>query len=610
MPDLKEIGAGLTEGLLGGLGQSITQGYRRRQRIEHDTNIAQLQTLVHILHDPDFRGDPEARKEVLGQYFDVLGSMQGGSKGKGGKGKGGQGGGDGSHTDLESTRKFVEGLFSKVYPSGQGRPPIVASTTPGPTMPGQDQGGPVGATPGMSLPVTNEAKSGIAGSPGPFLSPQEKIERVRNESRAKGEGTAQAKAAEVEQEVGIRNRGALNFNSENDKRVRQGVETLKKAGYSDAEAMAMMGVTPPHEAAPVATKPVTLEMKDGSELEADENPRKPGSFVKRVDGTPIDPATVGRVINTSDQAGGELRARIQAKINLNKYPPGDPRHDAAADLLKSYDTKQKGTEVRIVQEQSRANEQSPRNAEDIADGIIRGDLPPDLKGMYRQTAAVEAALGRKGYNLSRARTDWNATQKHLATLNGPQQERLRQAVTFTNDSLPIIEDLYAKWKKLGPTSGFKILNKAALVAASHLPGETGNVANNLLSQINDLTSELGTVYKGGNSSTDETLRLAATNLQGEWNEETFKSAIARIRTNLAIRKNSILNSQPVGVSEGSPYVPKGQGSEGSGSGNERPKPTRPGTMLDADNARKYLTLANGDKDKARAMAKEDNWAVK
>jgi hypothetical protein len=199
-------------------------------------------------------------------------------------------------------------------------------------------------------------------------------------------------------------------------------------------------------------------------------------------------------------------------------------------------------------------------ASDIAGAIMRGEQPPETKGLYGKGAAVRAILAKSGYNLMQAQGDWQATQRHLATLNGPQQERLRQAITFTHDSLGQIEDLYSQWQKLGPASGFKVLNRASLAVAKHLPGETGAVATNLEAQINDLSAELATVYKGGNSGTDLSMKKAAENLKADWNELTFRSALKQIRTNLTIRKNSLMSSEPAGLStrpSAEPVAPSG-----------------------------------------------------
>lgn len=189
---------------------------------------------------------------------------------------------------------------------------------------------------------------------------------------------------------------------------------------------------------------------------------------------------------------------------------------------------------------------------DIAEGIKRGDLPPTLKGLYRNAAAVEAELGRQGFPLRQAEQDWTATQKYLGTLNGAQQTRLRQAISFTNETLPQIQEAYNAWKATGLPSGFKIYNKAALNAAANLPGAAGSKAKNLQALIADFTSELGTVYKGGNSSTDESLKLAAQNLSADWNDQTFNDAMNRIGKSMRIRQNS-MNLGTTGMSQGSIY---------------------------------------------------------
>lgn len=200
--------------------------------------------------------------------------------------------------------------------------------------------------------------------------------------------------------------------------------------------------------------------------------------------------------------------------------------------------------------------QTQTQSDDIADAIANGLQPPVTTGLYRFAGPVRAALAKRGYNLSEANRDWTAIQRHLASLNGPQQERLRQSVTFAYDSLDVIDDLFDKWKKLGGASGYRVLNKAALKASKQIPGPLGEAATALDAQINDLISEMATVYRGGNASTDEALRVASANLSSDWNEDQFKTQTGLMRKNLQIRRNAIMTSGPVGVSPGSPYAPE------------------------------------------------------
>lgn len=201
---------------------------------------------------------------------------------------------------------------------------------------------------------------------------------------------------------------------------------------------------------------------------------------------------------------------------------------------------------------------SPDDPKSIAAGIMRGDLPPTVKGLYRNASPVLAELSRQGYNLQRAETDWNAVQKHIQTLNGAQQTRLNQAISTASDSLDKINSLYDEYQKLAPTAGIKVINKASLAIAKQLPGRPGAVAQALEAQIADLTSELGNVYMGGNSPTDHALSLAKQNLSSDWNRETFKEAIKQAKLNLGIRRNSIMNSGVVGARSDSPYLPGAQ----------------------------------------------------
>lgn len=182
-------------------------------------------------------------------------------------------------------------------------------------------------------------------------------------------------------------------------------------------------------------------------------------------------------------------------------------------------------------------------AKAIAEAIIAGDQPPDVKGLYRYGGPVRAELAKQGYNLTTANLDWEATKKHLATLNGAQQTRIRQAISTASDSLDVIQTLADQWKG----GRFPILNKGNLIAAKNgLYGQdVASVATKLDGQITDVVSELANVYMGGNSPTDHAMKLAEKNLNAEWDQKVLTDMIALARTNLKIRANSISNSGAV-----------------------------------------------------------------
>ena len=157
--------------------------------------------------------------------------------------------------------------------------------------------------------------------------------------------------------------------------------------------------------------------------------------------------------------------------------------------------KQAGQKAATIQIAT-GGESPMQQAKEIGDAIMRGEQPPIISGfgMAKIAGPLKSYLAKQGYNLKNAELDYRATEKHLATLNGTQQTKLRQAVTFAFDSLSLVENLAKEWEG----GGFPLLNKARLATAKSgaLGTKAQQIATQLETQISDLTSELGTVYKG------------------------------------------------------------------------------------------------------------------
>jgi hypothetical protein len=185
---------------------------------------------------------------------------------------------------------------------------------------------------------------------------------------------------------------------------------------------------------------------------------------------------------------------------------------------------------------------------EIVAGIMDGSQPPDMSRMYGKTAEIRAELHRRGYDLTKNTQDWQATQKFMATANGSQQTRMRQAVDNAYHSLDVIDQLAEQWKG----GKFPPLNRGRLAAAKTglLGPEAQKIATQLDAQIADVTSELGNVYMGGNSPTDHALSLAAKNLSADWSLSQLKSMVEQSRVNLKIRQNSMRNVGPVSLGGG------------------------------------------------------------
>jgi hypothetical protein len=210
------------------------------------------------------------------------------------------------------------------------------------------------------------------------------------------------------------------------------------------------------------------------------------------------------------------------------------------------------------------------NASDVKDavtGMREGTIPPQLPGRAsKEYVAIMAEAHRQGYDLATAATDWSATQKHIATMNGAQQLRLNQAINALPEMLDKVDSLASQWKG----GRFPILNKANLIAAKNglFGPQVASVATQLGTQIADVTADLGNVYMGGNSPTDHALGLAAKSLGEDWDEKVLHDMVKLAKANVTIRRNSIRNTGVAGASEKNPYAPPPQP--------ETPPPAIPG----------------------------------
>ena len=259
--------------------------------------------------------------------------------------------------------------------------------------------------------------------------------------------------------------------------------------------------------------------------------------------------TINKILSSSDlksalgTSSGYLAKETEGSIQRYQFARKGGYADSYTDYL-NYEEN--------VKAKAKLTQDSISNAVSVAEGIISGTIPPDLTKnvSFRDRTAVVAELQRKGYDLTKATQDWAATQKYLSTLNSVQQVRLRQAVDFAYESLDIVDDLNDEASKILARKGINIINKTEIAAARQgLYGEEArSVATRLDNQISDLISELATVYKGGNSSTDETLKLASKQLSSDWSAKVLTDNVNLIRKNLLIRQNSINNAGVAGIS--------------------------------------------------------------
>lgn len=190
----------------------------------------------------------------------------------------------------------------------------------------------------------------------------------------------------------------------------------------------------------------------------------------------------------------------------------------------------------------------------IGDAIVSGTGNPLMPKVYHLGPSIQAYIAKTypDYNLAQAQQIYSGTQRMLSTMNGPGQVRLKQAIDFTDQSIDKLAELADQWNG----GQFPLLNKANLGLA--LQGAKGQEAQSLAARLEaqrkEVISELATVYKGGNSPTDEGLKLAETQFDSAWSKGTFEDAVKQAKQNIQYRKNS-LDQLAGGVGANNPYAP-------------------------------------------------------
>jgi hypothetical protein len=87
----------------------------------------------------------------------------------------------------------------------------------------------------------------------------------------------------------------------------------------------------------------------------------------------------------------------------------------------------------------------------LAKGVMKGTIPPTSQylGTYTSRQKTEADIEKLGGNLSSAVMQWQAQNRAVMSMNGPQQVRFRQLANSVKPFLEEIEDLSTQLDQSG-----------------------------------------------------------------------------------------------------------------------------------------------------------------
>jgi hypothetical protein len=192
-------------------------------------------------------------------------------------------------------------------------------------------------------------------------------------------------------------------------------------------------------------------------------------------------------------------------------------------------------------------------AADIASAIESGEQAPVLTGLYGASAGVRQRLAKDGFDLGRAQLQWQAAQKQVASLNGPQQIRFKGLADSVVNTIEEVRGLAEQMQ----LSGVPMLNAAELQAYVQTQGNSpsGQLATQYLTAVGTLKEEFANLANGGYAPTEPAWHLADQQINGNYGVKQLNSSLDEIQRLIKYRLNAMPGMSAVGPGSANPYMP-------------------------------------------------------
>lgn len=258
----------------------------------------------------------------------------------------------------------------------------------------------------------------------------------------------------------------------------------------------------------------------------------------------------------SQHGGGYLDDTIKQLGDLDKNNGATNVYinDPTTGALKQTGTVPKGSKVVNTPAAVINSNLKEKDASPIADAIISGQQPPDLTGMYGLAPKVRKAMAEKGFDLTKATTDWTATKAYVKNLNSTQQVRLNQALDSVNMGIEPLRQLSGEFERTNFQPANYLIQGAKLNGVSIDANKAKNlnqsqmqVAAKYVTQLNLMRDELAQSFSGGYAPTEAGFKLADGVLNPLYGDTPLNASLDQVKFNLGIRKQAITGGRPMGL---------------------------------------------------------------
>lgn len=261
-----------------------------------------------------------------------------------------------------------------------------------------------------------------------------------------------------------------------------------------------------------------------------------------------------------------VAARYQDEINYNLAMQKNYTALANANMKeRQAQFNMDATRERLTMQAQRLQDQHDQGmatVQPIIDGIKSGDLPPVTTGLYGRAAAVKAGLAKEHFNLTQAFLEYQAAQKQVQSLNGPQMTRYAGLAVGVVNTIDRVKELADQLHN----SGVPTFNQAKLTALIQTRGNTpqGQLAVRYVGAVNTLKEEFANLANGGYAPTEPAWKLANQQINGNYGDRELGASLDEVQRLIKYRLNAIPNFNTLGPNAPNRYKP--QAAPGGGNG--------------------------------------------
>jgi hypothetical protein len=278
---------------------------------------------------------------------------------------------------------------------------------------------------------------------------------------------------------------------------------------------------------------------------------------------PIDPKT-GKRFEDPMQAILSLRSRADDMETQNPYlkTKADGLRNYADAIQKSISPVETHPGTSFVEPVTRQplftaptvaqSRVDPAVVGNIVKGIVSGDQPPTLSGLYSLSGPVRSGLQEAGFNLEKAQLEQKRAEKQIATLNGPQMTRFFGLASSVDGTIDEVRELSEQMQNYG----IPMLNKARLEAYIKLEGnsENGQLATRYLTSVGTLKEEFANLAQGGYAPTEPVWELANKQINENYGVKQMGASLDEIQRLIRYRVQAIPGATALGPSAPNRYT--------------------------------------------------------